>query len=128
MKKDTKIQPQHIFRNLIRLLLENWHLLLYTVVAAVLSTVFAIFGPKYLGQATNIIVDCFTANEGVMDYDQLGTVLLTALGLYVLSAVWRVLFAYRRHVGTHHSRTFRAPRWQHYRPRRSPLFYLPPVT
>ena len=60
--------------------------MLYTVIAAILSTVFAIFGPKYLGEATNIIVDCFSVNDGVMDYDQLGIVLLTALGLYVLSA------------------------------------------
>lgn len=62
--------------------------MLYTLIAAVLSTIFAIFGPKYLGEATNIIVECFSVNDGVMDYDHLGVVLLTALALYVASAAF----------------------------------------
>lgn len=88
MRKKVEIKPQHIFKNLVRLLLENWYLLLYTVICSVLSTVFAIFGPKFLGDATNIIVDCFSKNNGVMDYDHLGFVLSIALALYVASALF----------------------------------------
>lgn len=88
MRKEVKIAPQHILKNLIRLLLENWHLLLYTIISAVLSTIFAIFGPRYLGQATNIIVDCFSKNEGFLDYDSLAYVLVIALVLYIASALF----------------------------------------
>ncbi|MDO5427218.1 MAG: ABC transporter ATP-binding protein [Coriobacteriia bacterium] len=63
-------------------------MLLYTVICSIFSTIFAIFGPKFLGDATNIIVDCFSKNNGVMDYNQLGIALATALGLYIASALF----------------------------------------
>jgi ATP-binding cassette subfamily B protein len=61
------------------------------IVLAVASTVFSIFGPKILGQATTKLF------EGVMgqiagtgtgiDFAAIGQILLLALGLYVLSAL-----------------------------------------
>ncbi len=62
------------------------------MILAMLSTVFSIFGPKILGKATTKLF------EGVMgeisgtgsgiDFDYIGQVLLLALGLYLLSAVF----------------------------------------
>ena len=62
------------------------------MILAMLSTVFSIFGPKILGKATTKLF------EGVMgeisgtgsgiDFDYIGQVLLLALGLYLLSAIF----------------------------------------
>lgn len=64
---------------------------LLVIVLAMASSVFSIFGPKILGQATTKLF------EGVMgqiagtasgiDFPGIGRILLTALGLYVLSAL-----------------------------------------
>ena len=64
---------------------------LLVIVLAIASTVFSIFGPRILGNATTKLF------EGVMgqiagtglgiDFDAIGQILLTALGLYVLSAI-----------------------------------------
>jgi ATP-binding cassette subfamily B protein len=64
---------------------------LIVLVLAMASTVFSIFGPKILGQATT------TLFEGVMgqiagtssgiDFDTIGRILLTALGLYIASSL-----------------------------------------
>jgi ATP-binding cassette subfamily B protein len=64
---------------------------LLVIVLAIASTVFSIFGPKILGNATTKLF------EGVMgqiagtgqgiDLDAIGQILLIALGLYVLSAI-----------------------------------------
>ena len=64
---------------------------LIVIILSIVSTVFSIFGPKILGNATT------TLFEGVMqqisgtgpgiDFDAIGRILLLALGLYVLSAL-----------------------------------------
>ncbi len=66
--------------------------ILGVMLLAMLSTVFSIFGPKILGKATTKLF------EGVMgeisgtgsgiDFDYIGQVLLLALGLYILSAIF----------------------------------------
>ena len=63
------------------------------MVIAVASTVFSIVGPKILGNATTELF------EGIMgqiagtgtgpDFDAIGTLLLTVLGLYVVSAIFQ---------------------------------------
>ncbi len=59
---------------------------------AMVSTVFSIFGPKILGNATTelfngIIAQITGAGTGI-DFTAIGRILLTALGLYVLSAIF----------------------------------------
>ena len=88
MEHSPKIVKRHIFRDLNRLLLENWHLLFWTILCAAASTAFAIFGPKYLGVATNLIVECFTNEGGFLNYDELSITLLIALVIYLASALF----------------------------------------
>ncbi len=61
------------------------------ILLSMLSTVFSIFGPKILGNATTKLFDGvvqqITGSGSGIDFTAIGQILLTALGLYVLSAV-----------------------------------------
>ena len=63
---------------------------LFVVIFAIGGTVFNILGPKILGKATteifNGLVSKVSGGSG-MDFDKIATILLTALALYVTSAV-----------------------------------------
>ncbi len=63
---------------------------LFVVIFAIGGTVFNILGPKILGEATteifNGLVSKVSGGSG-MDFDKIATILLTALALYVTSAV-----------------------------------------
>lgn len=56
------------------------------------STVFTIVGPKVLAKATDElakgIMAVVTGGDGVIDFGYIGMVLLTLLGLYLLSALF----------------------------------------
>jgi len=61
------------------------------IVLAIASTVFSIFGPRILGNATTklfegVMGQIAGTSQGI-DFDAIGQILLTALGLYVLSAI-----------------------------------------
>ncbi len=62
-----------------------------TIILAMVSTVFSIFGPKILGNATTLlfdgVIEQITGSGPGIDFNAIGRILLTALGLYVLSAV-----------------------------------------
>lgn len=88
MSRTSTYKQRHIFRDLMRLLLENWYLLLFTILCAIASTIFAIFGPRYLGIATNLIVECFSNEGGYLNYDELQATLLIALAIYLASAIF----------------------------------------
>lgn len=64
---------------------------LIVIVLSMVSTVFSIFGPKILGNATTTLFDGtmqqITGSGPGIDFIAIGRILLTALGLYVLSAV-----------------------------------------
>lgn len=64
--------------------------MLFVVVFAVCGTVFNIVGPKILGQATteifNGLVSKVSGSSG-MDFGKIGTILLRALALYLVSAM-----------------------------------------
>ena len=64
------------------------------ILFAIGSTIFAIVGPKILGNATteifNGIVDKIGGGSGI-DFGKIGKILLTLLGLYVLSAVFSLI-------------------------------------
>jgi len=64
---------------------------LFVVVAlAILSTVFSVIGPRVMGNATDELVTGFMAKMrgiGGINFGRIGNILLTLLGLYVVSAV-----------------------------------------
>ena len=68
-----------------------YHLALVLVALfAISSTVFNIFGPKILGNATTELSTGLMAQisgTGSIDFSAIGKILLTALGLYVISAI-----------------------------------------
>ena len=68
-----------------------YHLALVLVALfAISSTVFNIFGPKILGNATTELSSGLMAQiagTGTIDFGAIGKILLTALGLYVISAL-----------------------------------------
>lgn len=65
--------------------------LIVVMIFAVGSTIFSIVGPKILGNATteifNGLVNKLSGNGGI-DFGKVGTILLTLLGLYVISATF----------------------------------------
>lgn len=65
--------------------------LIVVMIFAVGSTIFSIVGPKILGNATteifNGLVNKISGNGGI-DFGKIGTILLTLLGLYVISAIF----------------------------------------
>ena len=65
--------------------------LIIVLIFAVGSTIFSIVGPKILGNATteifNGLVNKLSANGGI-DFVKVGSILLTVLGLYVISAIF----------------------------------------
>ena len=65
--------------------------ILIVMIFAVASTIFSIFGPKILGIATTRLFDgvlAQIAGTGSIDFDTIGNILLYALALYVLSALF----------------------------------------
>jgi ATP-binding cassette subfamily B multidrug efflux pump len=78
---------------------ELW-LLLLVLVAAIISTVFTVVGPKILGMATTKlfegVVTQFDPRIGHMtiDFGYIGNIMLILLGLYVLSAVFSYVQQY----------------------------------
>jgi len=67
--------------------------ILVVLIFAVASTVFSIFGPKILGQATTKLFEgvlAQLAGSGSIDFGYIGNIILITLGLYLLS----MLFSY----------------------------------
>lgn len=65
--------------------------ILFVLLLAVGSTVFSIFGPKILGQATTKLFEGLIAQltgTGTIDFAGIGRILLTVLGLYALSTAF----------------------------------------
>ena len=65
--------------------------LIIVIIFAIGSTIFSIIGPKILGNATteifNGLVNKISGNGGI-DFGKVGTILLTLLGLYIVSAIF----------------------------------------
>ena len=65
--------------------------LIIVIIFAIGSTIFSIIGPKILGNATTEIYNGLVNKlygTGGIDFGKIGTILLTLLGLYVLSALF----------------------------------------
>ncbi|MCL1795761.1 MAG: ABC transporter ATP-binding protein/permease [Clostridia bacterium] len=64
--------------------------LFIVIVLAILSTVFSVIGPRVMGNATDELVSGFMAKMrgvGGINFSRIGSILLTLLGLYLISAV-----------------------------------------
>ena len=78
---------------------EKW-LLILVLVAAIISTVFNVVGPKILGLATTKLFDGFVAKfyrhipGASIDFGYIGAIMLILLGLYVLSTVFSYIQQY----------------------------------
>lgn len=65
--------------------------ILFVLLLAAGSTLFSIFGPKILGQATTQLFEGLVAQltgTGTIDFARIGRILLTVLGLYALSTAF----------------------------------------
>ena len=71
--------------------------LIVVIIFAIGSTIFSIIGPKILGNATteifNGLVNKISGNGGI-DFGKVGTILLTLLGLYIVSAIFSFIQSY----------------------------------
>ena len=86
--KDFKGTVKKLFKNY----LSKYKIsLIVVIIFAVGSTIFSIVGPKILGNATteifNGLVNKISGNGGI-DFGKIGTILLTLVGLYLLSALF----------------------------------------
>ncbi len=66
--------------------------IIVVMIFAIASTVFSIYGPTILGEATNVLVDgimgAMKTGQLVIDYAKIRNILLFLLGLYLLSALF----------------------------------------
>ena len=69
--------------------------LIFVVIFAICSAVFSIIGPKISGEATteifNGLVSKVMGTGSGIDFSKVGTILLTLLSLYIISAVFQYL-------------------------------------
>lgn len=89
-------KPKHFKKTIKRLigyLRPYWVAFIFVILAAIVSTLFAVISPVLLGQATTNIFEGITKNGGV-DFVSLGRLLLILLGLYVLSSMFTYLMSY----------------------------------
>ncbi len=68
--------------------------IIFTLVIAVLSTVFSVAGPKVMAYATNALADGMMdkiSGVGGIDFGYIGMILLFTLGIYLVSALFNFL-------------------------------------
>ena len=71
----------------------KWTIVVVLFIAAA-STVFSIFGPRTLGQATTALYEGvlrMVRGEGGIDFDEIGTILLRVLALYLSAATLQLI-------------------------------------
>lgn len=99
-------------------------------ILAVLSTVFNIIGPKVLGNATTAVFEgvmAQIAGTGSIDFDYIGRILLTMLGLYLFSAAAAYLMGWIM-AGVSTDITYRLRRQISHKINRLPLSYFDKTT
>ena len=96
MSKEKKQKRSDDFgktlKRIIKLMFKKYMISSILVVSfALISTVFGIVGPKIMGQATTKLFEGLVAkinNTGGIDFEKIAGILLTVLGLYVLSSMF----------------------------------------
>ena len=91
MKGDTARDFTGTMRKLIHYLGPYRYITLFVILLAIASTAFSILGPRILGRATTVLFEGvmaqISASGGAIDLQVIGNILLTALGLYLASAI-----------------------------------------
>ncbi|WP_455936889.1 ABC transporter ATP-binding protein [Gemella morbillorum] len=96
MSKEKKQKHSDDFgktlKHIIKLMFKKYMISsILVVLFALISTVFGIVGPKIMGQATTKLFEGLVAkinNTGGIDFEKIAGILLTVLGLYVLSSMF----------------------------------------
>ena len=96
MARNQKIEKANNFsgtlKRIIKLMFTQYKLSSILIVFfALASTVFGIVGPKIMGQATTELFEGLVAkisNEGSINFEKIARILLTVLGLYILSSLF----------------------------------------
>ena len=96
MARDQKIEKANNFsgtlKRIIKLMFTQYKISSILIVFfALASTVFGIVGPKIMGQATTELFEGLVAkisNEGSINFEKIARILLTVLGLYILSSLF----------------------------------------
>ena len=96
MAKDQKIEKANNFsgtlKRIIKLMFTQYKVSSILIVFfALASTVFGIVGPKIMGHATTELFEGLVAkisNEGSINFEKIAGILLTVLGLYILSSLF----------------------------------------
>ena len=96
MSKQKAIKKSDNFgktlRRIIKLLFKKYTVsTILVVVFALVSTIFGIVGPKIMGRATTELFEGLVAkinNTGSINFEKIAGILLTVLGLYLLSALF----------------------------------------
>lgn len=96
MAKDQKIEKANNFsgtlKRIIKLVFTQYKVSSILIVFfALASTVFGIVGPKIMGHATTELFEGLVAkisNEGSINFEKIAGILLTVLGLYILSSLF----------------------------------------
>ena len=89
--------PRGSLSKLFRYLGPHRQALVAALLLAVGSTAASIFGPRLLGEAVTVLSQGAAAQlsgSGAIDYDRIAQVLLRALGIYVLSAIFYCLHSW----------------------------------
>lgn len=104
--------------------------LIFVVIFAIGSTIFNIVGPKILGKATteifNGLVGKVTGGSGI-DFEKIGTILITLLGLYLCSALFSFIQGYIM-TGVSQKLTYRLRKEISEKINRMPMNYFDKVT
>jgi len=91
MKGDTAQDFKGTMKKLIAYLGPHKLVTVIVIILSMVSTVFTIFGPKILGNATTKlfegVIEQISGSGPGIDFNAIGQILLTALGLYVLAAI-----------------------------------------
>ena len=96
MARNQKIEKASNFygtlKRIIKLMFTQYKLSsILIVLFALASTVFGIVGPKIMGRATTELFEGLVAkisNEGSINFEKIAEILLTVLGLYILSSLF----------------------------------------
>ena len=64
------------------------------LIAAIVSVVLSVIGPRILGHGTDVIVEGITGKTDGIQFDRLRNVLLLVVGLYIVSAAFSYLQSY----------------------------------
>jgi ATP-binding cassette subfamily B protein len=84
---------KNAMRRLLGMLGANRIVLVFVFILAIVSATFNVFGPRILGNATNIIVQGQTSGKGI-DFTRLYETLGKALGVYLFSALLSLIASY----------------------------------